>query len=90
MIRFLVVNKGLSYRALVVFLLIGLFGYSQFSYAIAEIKGVRLWRAPEKTRLVFDMSDGIEHHIFTLSSPNRVVIDLKNTDLTDKLAKIDL
>ncbi len=32
----------------------------------------------DHTRVVFDLSGRIEHDLFTLSSPNRVVIDLKN------------
>ena len=41
------------------------------------IKDVRLWRSPDKTRLVFDVSGDVSHNSFTLSNPNRVVIDIK-------------
>jgi len=70
-------------------LLFFMMSVSQWSFA-AEINGVRLWRAPDKTRLVFDMSEGVQHKLFTLSSPDRVVIDLTNTKPTEKLNKIDL
>ncbi|WP_281645802.1 N-acetylmuramoyl-L-alanine amidase [Parendozoicomonas sp. Alg238-R29] len=58
--------------------------------ASAAIKGVRLWRSPEKTRLVFDLSSGIEHKIFPLTNPHRLVIDIKDTRLPGSLSKLEL
>ena len=49
------------------------------------VKGVRLWTAPDHTRLVFDTTDTIGHSIFTLDKPHRLVIDLKSTDLRSEL-----
>ena len=43
-----------------------------------DLLGVRIWPAPDMTRLVFDISSPIKHKLFTLPNPNRVVIDLKN------------
>ncbi|MCF6258170.1 MAG: N-acetylmuramoyl-L-alanine amidase [Gammaproteobacteria bacterium] len=45
------------------------------------VDDVRMWSGPESTRLVFDISDPVEHSVFMLRAPNRVVIDLKNTRL---------
>lgn len=45
----------------------------------AEIKDVRMWAAPERTRVVFDVTDAVDYHVFTLASPDRVVIDFKHT-----------
>ena len=42
----------------------------------ADVKDVRVWQSPDKTRLVFDLTEPSEHKIFTLSNPDRVVIDL--------------
>ncbi len=42
----------------------------------AQVKGVRLWTAPDHTRLVFDIDQPIEYKIFSLSAPDRLVIDL--------------
>ncbi len=47
----------------------------------AQVNSVRLWRAPDNTRLVFDLSSAAEHKLFTLSNPDRVVIDISNTEL---------
>lgn len=49
--------------------------------ACADVKGVRLWHAPESSRLVFDLDRASEHKIFTLNSPNRLVIDIENARL---------
>jgi len=51
----------------------------------AEVIGVRLWPAPDHTRLVFDLSGPAEHSLFTLPDPDRIVIDLKNTSLRKEL-----
>ncbi len=51
----------------------------------AEVVGVRLWPAPDHTRLVFDLSGPADHSLFTLPDPDRIVIDLKNTGLRKEL-----
>jgi len=48
----------------------------------AEIQNVRIWRAPDNTRLVFDLTGPAEHSVFTLSSPERIVIDITNARLS--------
>lgn len=55
-----------------------------------EIEGVRLWRAPDHTRLVFDLSGPAEHKLFTLSSPHRVVVDISNAQLAAALEGLEL
>ena len=62
---------------------------SQLAQA-AVIDGVRVWPGPDHTRLVFDVSDRVEHKIFTLSNPNRLVIDLSNTSSKTNLGKLQL
>lgn len=44
----------------------------------ADVQNVRVWRAPDNTRLVFDLSGPADHKLFTLSSPERIVIDIDN------------
>ena len=55
----------------------------------AEIDDVRLWRAPDHTRLVFDLSASAEYTLFTLDSPERVVIDLQDSTLATRLGDIE-
>ena len=50
-----------------------------------EIHGVRLWNAPDHTRLVFDISRSVEHRLFTLENPSRLVIDFEDANLKKRL-----
>ena len=52
-----------------------------YQFALADIQGVRLWHAPESSRLVFDLDRGTDHKLFLLSSPDRLVIDIENSKL---------
>mgnify|MGYP001147866577 CR=1 FL=1 len=45
----------------------------------AKIEELRLWRAPDHTRLVFDLSEPAEHTVLELKNPDRIVIDIKKT-----------
>ena len=47
----------------------------------AQVESVRLWRAPDNTRLVFDLSASANHKLFTLENPSRIVIDIHDTEL---------
>ena len=47
----------------------------------AQVAGVRLWTAPDHTRLVFDTTAPTEHKVFTLTGPDRLVIDFADTSL---------
>jgi len=62
---------------------------SSSSYA-AEVDSVRLWRAPDNTRLVLDLSGPIEHKVFTLDNPSRLVIDIKNSSLKTSFDNLEV
>lgn len=49
--------------------------------AAAEFHSVRLWAAPDNTRVVFDVSGPVDHKLFTLDNPPRVVIDVPSAQL---------
>lgn len=49
--------------------------------AVSQVKSMRLWRAPDNTRLVFDLSGPVQHSVFTLSAPDRLVIDINGATL---------
>ncbi len=46
----------------------------------AKVENVRVWAAPDSTRVVFDMSGPVEHDVIMLKDPFRAVIDLQQTD----------
>ncbi len=45
------------------------------------VKSVRIWPAPDRTRIVFDVNGPLEHTLFVLNNPARVVVDLRDTSL---------
>ena len=49
------------------------------------VENVRIWSESNKTRVVLDLSHPVEHNIFTLRGPDRVVIDLKDSRLAKSL-----
>ena len=56
----------------------------------AKVKDVRVWRAPDHTRVVLDLSSPTSHKIMQLSNPDRIVIDISNATLKADLNKLDL
>lgn len=76
---------GMRFRALVA--AVGLLFLAVTVDAVAETKvnSVRLWRAPDNTRLVFDLTGPVQHSVFTLTSPDRLVIDINGASLGSPL-----
>lgn len=58
------------------------------AFAMTQINSVRLWRAPDNTRLVFDLTGPVEHSVFTLTAPDRIVIDIKKAQLSAELKNL--
>ncbi len=56
----------------------------------ADINKVRLWLAPDHTRLVFDLSGPVDHKLFTLANPNRIVLDIPRSNMKAALTSLDL
>ncbi|HXH64425.1 MAG TPA: N-acetylmuramoyl-L-alanine amidase [Mariprofundaceae bacterium] len=47
----------------------------------ATIKDVRLWTAPDNSRLVFDLDHSIDYELFRLHNPERIVVDMHRARL---------
>jgi N-acetylmuramoyl-L-alanine amidase len=58
--------------------------------APVSVHNLRLWQAPDNTRMVFDLSGPIEHRLNILSDPERIVIEMDNARLQDGLAALDV
>ncbi|GGJ97441.1 N-acetylmuramoyl-L-alanine amidase [Pseudomonas matsuisoli] len=58
------------------------------AFAASDVRSVRLWRAPDNTRLVFDLSGPVQHNLFTLAAPDRIVVDIKGADLKTRLDQL--
>lgn len=46
----------------------------------AAIENLRAWHAPDQTRLVFDITEPVPYEVFTMTAPDRVVIDLRGAE----------
>jgi len=62
--------------------------FSVSTFAANSIDGIRVWPAPENTRIVFDVKQKPEYKYFTLTNPNRLVIDFANTKNTVALKNL--
>jgi len=62
--------------------------FSVGSFAANSIDGIRVWPAPENTRIVFDVKEKPDYKYFTLSNPERLVIDFSNTKNTVALKNL--
>ncbi len=49
------------------------------------VLGVRMWPAPDSSRIVFDVSGPVRYKVFRLDNPDRVVVDFSNASLKTRL-----
>jgi len=52
-----------------------------------DISSVRVWPAPDNTRIVFDVSGAVDYNLFTLQNPHRVVLDIKHGRITKAIQR---
>ncbi|WMN18360.1 MULTISPECIES: N-acetylmuramoyl-L-alanine amidase [Pseudomonas] len=76
---------GMRIRALVAVVGLLLTALAVDAVAATQVRSVRLWRAPDNTRLVFDLSGPVQHSVFTLTAPDRLVIDINGATLGGSL-----
>lgn len=58
------------------------------AYAVNTIDAARIWPAEEYTRLTLESKNAISHNMFTLSDPERLVIDLESVQLGGALNEL--
>ncbi len=56
--------------------------------ADTTVENVRIWAENDRTRVVLDLSNPVDHTIFTLRAPDRIVIDLEDSRLARALADL--
>lgn len=74
------------YRAWVGAILTMLLASSAWAVGVHD---VRLWRAPDHTRIVFDLTGPARHKLIELKNPGRIVLDISNASLKRDLAALD-
>ena len=60
------------------------FGLSLVAFA-AQVQGLRVWHAPDQTRLVFDLSNSVDYDAYLVENPRRLVLDLHTAALASEL-----
>ncbi|NBF00854.1 AMIN domain-containing protein [Pseudomonas sp. Fl5BN2] len=61
-----------------------------WSISAAQIRNARLWKDPDKLRLVLDLSGPVQYKTFTLSAPERLIIDLSGARLSGDFSQLAL
>ena len=56
----------------------------------ANVEAVRLWRAPDHTRVVLDLTSAADFSSLSLENPDRFVVDLKKSRITASLSGLPL
>lgn len=85
-------SAGISRYRISGWLILGLMLASLFpvsSTFAATVNGVRMWAGPDNTRLVIDISGPVDHKVFVLHAPDRVVVDMQNTRLLNQPTGLD-
>jgi N-acetylmuramoyl-L-alanine amidase len=59
------------------------------SQVSTQIQGVRIWPAPDNTRIVFDLNSAVVYRMSTLDEPRRIELDLSNVGFTKLLPAFD-
>lgn len=49
------------------------------------MQNVRIWAAPDNTRVVFDVSGPVEHSLELLDKPHRLVVDIRNAKISQAI-----
>jgi N-acetylmuramoyl-L-alanine amidase len=57
--------------------------------AATQVEGIRMWSSPEGTRVVFDLNHFVQHAVFLLKEPDRLVVDLAQTSLAHPVAGLE-
>lgn len=61
-----------------------------FTVSATQIRNARLWRSDDKLRLVFDLSGPVRYKTFSMSAPERLIIDLSGASLSGDFSQLAL
>jgi N-acetylmuramoyl-L-alanine amidase len=83
------VNVPLSYQAIRLCILPLLLFIAEGVFA-ASVDGVRVWRAPDHTRVVLDLSAEVKYSLFSLANPDRLVVDIDGSNTQKKFSSLNI
>jgi N-acetylmuramoyl-L-alanine amidase len=55
------------------------------SYAQVRVSAARVWPAADYTRITLESPVAVQHNVFSLDNPDRLVLDLEGADITPAL-----
>jgi N-acetylmuramoyl-L-alanine amidase len=84
----IILKKYLNFKNKLIFIVLVTF-VNSVAVAAVDVQGIRVWPSPDNTRVVLDLSTKVKYKLYTLSSPERIVIDLENTKLATKIPVFD-
>ncbi|WP_166222003.1 N-acetylmuramoyl-L-alanine amidase [Pseudomonas atagonensis] len=61
-----------------------------FTASATQIRSARIWRSDEKLRLVFDLTGPVIYKTFTLTAPERLIIDLTGANFSSDFSHLDV
>ncbi|KAA0950588.1 AMIN domain-containing protein [Pseudomonas sp. ANT_H14] len=61
-----------------------------FRVSATQIRNARLWRSDDKLRVVFDLSGPVQYKTFSLTAPERLIIDLSGAGLSGDFSQLAL
>ena len=76
-------------RRLKLFPIFTLFYSLSMNMQAADVEDVRVWHAPDHIRLVFDLSETFKYNLFSLDGPDRIVIDIDDSELSGNFNNLD-
>lgn len=59
-----------------------------FATWATSLEGVRIWPSPDNTRVVLDLSKAPKYTYFTLTNPNRIVVDIQGKPQDFNFSKV--
>ena len=71
--------------------LLVLLGCAPSAYAagpVVKVGAARVWPAADYTRVTFESESAIQHKVFTLDNPERLVLDLEDVEITSALTAL--
>lgn len=82
--KFMMMRQAWGYGLLVLLLLASALAQA------ADIRNVRIWRGPDATRVVFDMSGPAQYELSRTHNPDRAIIDFKGARMQAQLSPASL
>ena len=67
-----------------------IFSFANAAESKSVLKDVRISQSDNETRLVLDLTEKVKYKLFTLNRPDRIVIDLYETNLQKGLINFSL